>query len=72
MNKIMETNIPFILYSSDGWGKNKILGVVKEYNEAFCKVVLFLNNSEITKETDENGNIISFGIIEGKRENLNA
>lgn len=60
------SNIPFILYSSDGWDKDKIIGVVEEYNDVFCKVSLFLKNSEIVKETNENGDIVSFGLIKEK------
>lgn len=56
-------NIPFILYSSDGWSNNKIIGIVEEYDDTFCQVYLSLKNSEIIKEINENGDIISFGII---------
>lgn len=59
----MMSNIPFILYSSDGWDKNKVIGIVEEYDDTYCQVYLFLKNSEIIKEVNENGDIISFGLI---------
>lgn len=37
-------NIPFILYSSDEWDKDKVIGIVEEYDDVFCKVYLFLKN----------------------------